>query len=115
MPALLIRISIAREFCSIASTPSLAACAFVTSKPATDTLCPAAARFRRGRIKLAGVAAVQDDFGTVFGKALREREAYTLRRPGDERSLASQVERFKCHVTIPCCLKPQGLIAQATS
>src|SRR5882757_3389864 len=43
MPALLIRISIAPEFFSIASTPSLAACATVTSKPATDTLCPAAA------------------------------------------------------------------------
>ena len=72
-------------------------------------------QFRRGRIKLARVAAVEDDFGAVFGKALREREPDTLRRAGDERPFARQFEQFKCHVATPCWLRARKLIGRATS
>ena len=60
---------------------------------------------RRGRIKLAGVAAVEDDFGAVFGKALRECEPDALRGAGDERPFARQIKKFKCHMTIPSLLR----------
>jgi hypothetical protein len=63
---------------------------------------------------LAGVTAVQDNFGTVFGKALRECEPDALRRAGDERPLAREFEQFKSHVTIPSPLDA-GLSARATS
>jgi len=66
---------------------------------------PGGRQSRRGRIKLAGVAAVEDDFGAVFGEALCEREPDTLRRAGDERPLARQCEKLKCHVTTPCSLR----------
>jgi hypothetical protein len=65
-------------------------------------LVPGGRQFRRSRSKLAAVAAVQDDFGAVFGKTLREREPDALRRARDERPLAGQFEQFKCHVTTPC-------------
>jgi hypothetical protein len=65
-------------------------------------LVPGSCQFRRGRIKLACVAAVKDDFSTVFGKALRQREANALRRAGDERPLALQFEKFKCHLATSC-------------
>jgi len=78
-------------------------------------LVPGGRQSRRGRIQLAGVAAVEDDFGAVFGKALREREPYTLRRARDERPLARQCEKFKCHVTIPCWLRARKLTAPGTS
>jgi hypothetical protein len=64
---------------------------------------------RRGRVKLGRVTAVEDNFGTVFGKALRECEANTLRRTGDERPLARKFEKFKSHITIPRRLMPLGL------
>ena len=78
-------------------------------------LVPGSCQFRRSRIKLAGVAAVQDDFGAVFGKTLRECESDSLRRAGDERPRTRQVEKFKCHMTIPCWLRARRLTARATS
>jgi hypothetical protein len=68
-------------------------------------LVPDGRQSRRCKIKLGCVAAVQDDFGAVFGKAVREREPDPLRRAGDERPLIRQVEKFKCHMTIPCWLR----------
>ena len=68
-------------------------------------LVPGGRQFRRGRIKLGCVAAVEDDFGAVFGKALREREPDALRRAGDERPLARQFEQFKCHLATPYWLR----------
>jgi hypothetical protein len=100
MPALLIRISIAPEF---------------FSKAGHRYLVSGGGQSRSCRLELACVTAVQDNFGTVFGKALRECEPDALRRAGDERPLARKFEQFKNHVKIPCCLKPPGLIAQATS
>jgi hypothetical protein len=64
-------------------------------------LVPGRRQFGRGRIKLAGVAAVEDDLGAVLGQALCEREPDALRRAGDQRPLAGQFEQFKCHATIP--------------
>jgi hypothetical protein len=65
---------------------------------------PGGRQFRRSRIKLAWVAAVQDNFGAVFSKSLRERKSNALRRAGNERPLARQLKQFKCHchTTIPC-------------
>jgi hypothetical protein len=114
MPALLIRISIAPEFFSIASTPSFGACGCVTSKAGHRYLVPGAASLaapHRAWLR----RAVEDDLGAMFGKALCERKADSCEEAGDERPLARECEKFKCHVTIPCCLKPPGLIAQATS
>jgi hypothetical protein len=65
-------------------------------------LVPGGRQFRRRRSKLAAVAAVEDNFGAVFGKTSREREPDALRRTRDERPLAGQFEQFKCHVTTPC-------------
>ena len=45
-----------------------------------------------GIVELACIAAVEDDLSTMFGEALGEREADALRRSGNERPLASQVE-----------------------
>src|SRR6266852_1527149 len=78
-------------------------------------LVPGGRQSRRGRIKLTRVAAVEDDFGAMFGKALREREANALRRAGYERPLARQCEQFKCHLATSCWLRTRKLTARATS
>ena len=72
-------------------------------------------QFRRGRIKLSCIAAVQDNFGAVFSKTLREREPDALRRARDERPFARQFEQFKCHLATPYWLRAREFIGRATS
>jgi hypothetical protein len=45
--------------------------------------------------QLAGISAVENDFGAVFEKTLRKREANALRRTGDEPPPACQVEQLQ--------------------
>jgi hypothetical protein len=76
---------------------------------------PGGRQLRRGRVELAGIAAIEDDFGAVFGKALRKREPDALRRAGDERPLPVSSNSSNAISISPCWLQGQKLTARATS
>jgi len=115
MPALLTRISIAPEFRSDPLDAVLGGLRLRHIEAGHRYLMPGSRQFRRSRIKFACVAAVEDDFGAMFGKALCKREPDTLRRAGNERPLARQCEKFKCHLATSCWLRTRQFTARATS